>query len=59
MRFVGYVLTLTGLAMALLDFTGAITLIPRLARIEVPLTVWIALFLVGGFIVMMTRQTRD
>lgn len=59
MRLIGFLLLIAGAVMSLLVFTGITGRIPALEYVSLPLGVWVGMMLIGGVMVMLTRQTRD
>lgn len=59
MRLIGYLLLIGGAGMSLLVFTGISGRIPAFEKVPWPLGVWVGMVVVGGVMVMLTRQTRD
>ncbi len=59
MRLIGFLLLMAGGVMSLLVFTGIAGRIPALEKVSLPLGVWVGMVVIGGVMVMLTRQTRD
>lgn len=59
MAIIGYILLILGIAMALLEFTTFIDIVPALADLNIPLAVWIGVAIVGAILAMNFRRARD